>query len=289
MDQALAYLAHAQNKDGGWGYRQGGASFTEPTALGLAAVAGSVPAAATAATDWLLGGQHDDGGWGALRADPDSGWHTTVAVWGLSLARNAKDSGEAEIAISRGAGWLLANRSRALPLPNPATKLQSGLAGWSWTPETFGWVIPTGLGLMALNATGAIAADEAVAQATSMLDDRRCSKGGWNWGNPVLFGAELPPYATETAIAILGLLAGGREPSNGSVKAGLDWLAANLDPQTGVTATAWAVLALRAGGRDASAPASSLRDLQAADGSWRSSPHATALAYLALNGSVLLP
>jgi hypothetical protein len=287
MDEALAYLAHTQNKDGGWGYQQGGASFTEPTALGLVATAGSAASAASAAVAWLLAGQHDDGGWGALRADPDSGWHTAVAVFGLALARNAKDSGDIEIAISRGVDWLLANRSRTLPLPNPATKLHGGLAGWAWTPGTFGWVIPTGLGLLALNAASPVAGDEPIAQALTLLDDRRCSSGGWNWGNPVLFGSQLPPYATETAVAVLGLLAGGRDASNDSVKGGLDWLAANLDAKTGVTATAWSILALRAGGRDASGPMSSLRDLQAADGNWRSSPYATALGYLALNGSLV--
>lgn len=283
MDQALQFLTAAQNPDGGWGYQAGGASFTEPTALGLMAAAdGGAAAAAQAATGWLLAGQHRDGGWGALRADSESGWHSAVAAWGLSEARKAGVvAGDLDSALARATGWLLANRSRSLPLPNPATKLQGSLAGWSWTPGTFGWVIPTGLALLALADAGG-EADQARAQASGLLDDRRCTAGGWNWGNPVLFGAELPPYATETALAILGLLAAGREANSLEVRQGLDWLAANLDPDTGVSATAWALLALRAGGRQLPAAAGRLRDLQAADGGWRSSPHATALSYLAL-------
>src|ERR671937_6299 len=224
----------------------------------------------------------------ATAQNPDSGWHTTVAIWGLALARTVKASGEVAIAVSRGADWLLANRSRSLPLPNPATKLIGRLAGWSWTPGTFGWVIPTGLGLMALGAASPGGVPDSATDAVSLLVDRRCSKGGWNWGNPVLFGTELPPYATETAIAVLGLLAAGREASDDSVKSGLDWLASNLDPNTGVTATAWAILALRAGGRDASSAIARLRGMQASDGGWRASPHATALAYLALRSGPVL-
>jgi hypothetical protein len=285
MDQAHRFLAASQNHDGGWGYQVGGASFTEPTAVGLIAVAGADAASAAAAIAWLLASQHADGGWGALRADPESGWHTSAAVWGLAQARKAKPAGDVESAITRGIDWLLANRSRSLPLPNPATKLLGNLAGWPWTPGTFGWVIPTGLALVALREAGAAGeADQARVQAAGLLDDRRCSGGGWNWGNPILFGSQLPPYATETALAVLGLLAAGREPASTEVKEGLDWLVANLDAQTGITATAWGLLALRAGGRPAAAAADRLRTLQAADGGWRSSPYATALAYLALNG-----
>jgi hypothetical protein len=286
MDPAIRFLASAQNHDGGWGYQVGGASFTEPTALGLIAMARdeSGPAAGSAVA-WLLTSQHKDGGWGALPADTESGWHTSAAVWGLTAARKAKVSGDVEGAVRRGTAWLLTNRSRSLPLPNPATNLQGNLSGWSWTPGTFGWVIPTGLALVALEQAGAGGeADQARAHAVHLLDDRRCAAGGWNWGNPILFGTELPPYATETALAVLGLLAAGGDATSVEVKGGLDWLAANLDADTGVAATAWALLALQAGGRQATGALDRLRSLQAADGGWRTSPYATALAYLALNG-----
>ena len=285
MDQALQFLTRTQNSDGGLGYQAGGAGFTEPTGLALIALSGTeTAAAARGAAGWLLATQHGDGGWGALHSDAESGWHTSVAVWGLTAAVAAGVPGELQAAVSRGTGWLLANRSRSLPLPNPATKLQGDLAGWPWTPGTFGWVIPTGLALIALQqARAGGEAEQAVRQAIGLLDDRRCTGGGWNWGNPVLFGAELPPYATETALAVLGLLAAGRTPETTEVREGLDWLAGNLDSDTGVTATAWALLALKAGDRPSAAVAERLRRLQSPDGGWRASPHATALAHLALS------
>ena len=131
MDQALQFLTRTQNSDGGLGYQAGGAGFTEPTGLALIALSGTeTAAAARGAAGWLLATQHGDGGWGALHSDAESGWHTSVAVWGLTAAVAAGVPGELQAAVSRATGWLLANRSRSLPLPNPATKLQGDLAAW---------------------------------------------------------------------------------------------------------------------------------------------------------------
>jgi hypothetical protein len=284
MNPAQQFLARTLNADGGWGYQAGGQSFTEPTALCAMALATARSDSPTPnGTGWLLESQRSDGGWGALRTDSESGWHTSVAVWALGVVGRARGGADVERAGARGTDWLLAHRSRSLPLPNPATRLQGRLTGWGWTADTFGWVIPTGLALLALNA-GAASADTkvAVAEAVSLLNDRRCSAGGWNWGNPFLFGSALPPYATETGVATLGLLASGLDAGSPDVSGALDWLAANVDAATGVAATAWAVLALGCGGRDTSSLKARLRSAQTADGGWRASPHATALAMLAL-------
>jgi squalene cyclase len=286
MDQAQQFLARAQNPDGGWGYQLPGDSFTEPTSLGLIAVLGAgSDAIADAATAWLLRTQRRDGGWGAFGKDDQSGWQTAFAVWALSGARAVTGRGDLDVAINRGGGWLISNRSRSLGLPNPATRLQGRLTGWSWTPGTFGWVIPTALALVALRAADDERATTTVTtEAISLLKDRGCQDGGWNWGNPVLFGTFLPSYATETSIAVLGLLAAGEAPSAAEAGAGLDWLAKNLDADNGVAATAWALIALGLAGRaaDGAAAEARLRAAQTADGGWRSSPHATALAVIAL-------
>jgi hypothetical protein len=233
----------------------------------------------------LLQTQRRDGGWGAFSKDDQSGWQTAFAVWGLSGARVLRPGAEVDSAVQRGSAWLLANRSRSLGLPNPATRLQGKLTGWSWTPGTFGWVVPTALALVALRAADDPRADGTVtSEAISLLRDRACQDGGWNWGNPILFGSDLPSNATETSIALLGLLAAGETPASPESAAGLDWLARNLDADTGVVATAWALSALQLAGRrsDGAAAAARLQAAQSADGGWRASPHATALAAMAL-------
>lgn len=53
----------------------------------------------------------------------------------------------------------------------------------------------------------------------SMLLDRRCIEGGWNAGNPVVYGSPLPAHIEPTAIALLGLQ--GRPPAE-TVRS-VDW------------------------------------------------------------------
>jgi hypothetical protein len=39
----------------------------------------------------------------------------------------------------------------------------------------------------------------------ALLQDRESVGGGWNYGNRVVLGEELPPFAQTTAIALIGL------------------------------------------------------------------------------------
>jgi hypothetical protein len=44
-----------------------------------------------------------------------------------------------------------------------------------------------------------------VPEAVALLRDRESVGGGWNYGNRVVLGEELPPFAQTTAIALIGL------------------------------------------------------------------------------------
>ena len=110
MPNASDFLLHAQNADGGWGYRLNGMSYVEPTAAVLLALID--PTARARGRDFLLSLQHADGGWGIAALDSESGWMTAWAI--IALA----DFPEARAVVARGAQWLLAtegqriNRSR---------------------------------------------------------------------------------------------------------------------------------------------------------------------------------
>ena len=179
-------VREAQNADGGFGPRIGLPSEPEPTAL------------ATIALDdergrtWLGEHQSDDG---SLTLDAG------VVV---------NDSATAYAAIALGAGDA---RERALD------HLEAGLApdarstsdvpfdaskhGWAWTESTFGWVDPTARAVLALRLLrpGAPAIDDGV----GMLRDRETVGGGWNYGNRVVLGEDLPPFAQTTAAALVAL------------------------------------------------------------------------------------
>jgi hypothetical protein len=78
------------------------------------------------------------------------------------------------------------------------------LRGWAWTEGTFGWVEPTARALLALRLQRPDELD-AIGQALATLRDREVSTGGWNHGNPVAFGVDLPAYGQTTALALVAM------------------------------------------------------------------------------------
>ena len=101
IQSGLSYLVYLQNKDGGWGYKPGGQSFTEATAWAILALAGPEATAPTVEANerakrrsaleqgvsWLRINQHSDGGWGVNPADSQSCWMTAYGVWTLAVLR----------------------------------------------------------------------------------------------------------------------------------------------------------------------------------------------------------
>ena len=53
-------------------------------------------------------------------------------------------------------------------------------------------------------------AGKSIADGVRLLKDRECVGGGWNYGNRVVYGVDLPPYVQTTAAALLALQ--GSEP-----------------------------------------------------------------------------
>jgi hypothetical protein len=74
---------------------------------------------------------------------------------------------------------------------------------------TFSWVEPTSYFLIALKRIRrqlvGTNVDERIRQGESMIYDRMCDGGGWNYGNSVVYGEKLWPYADITAIALIAL------------------------------------------------------------------------------------
>jgi hypothetical protein len=85
----------------------------------------------------------------------------------------------------------------------------SSLAGWGWVEDTACWVEPTAWCVLVLKKRrerGRIqGADERIAIGESLLYDRVCRNGGWNFGNPHVYGKDLWPYVPTTACALMAL------------------------------------------------------------------------------------
>jgi len=81
--------------------------------------------------------------------------------------------------------------------------------GWGWTPRTASWVEPTAFALMALRdaASQQLPADAKQRRdpAVALLYDRMCPGGGWNCGNPRVYGVDGDALVLATCWALLAL------------------------------------------------------------------------------------
>ena len=90
---------------------------------------------------------------------------------------------------------------------HPAIRQNPNLQGWSWTDGTFSWVEPTAWCMLAVKklARSTPEAGARVAEAEKVLEDRACSGGGWNYGNPEVYGKSLLAHVPPTAAGVLAL------------------------------------------------------------------------------------
>lgn len=188
----VAARLSAARSGGGFGPRPGLAAEPEPT--GLAAIAlGDEDARA-----WLADHQGTDGGFALVAGD-------VVNDAATALGALALPPGEAR---ERALDHVVTHQAQRLAA-NPDSPHDPTLRGWGWTPDTFGWVEPTAHAVLALQVLRPSAGGP-VADGLAVLADRESVGGGWNYGNRVILGVDLPPYAQTTAVALIALQ--GAEP-----------------------------------------------------------------------------
>ncbi len=236
----------------GWGYRPDRSPSTEPTALaglGLATwerSTGGNPEATTvvrSAASWLAGLQRPDGSVPSATVPTAPGWTTAHAV----LLWNSID----DLAANRrhACGWLLRTEGVREPLP-PAERRVIGhdptLAGWPWVAGTHPWIEPTAMALVALCAEG-YREHHRVAEGVRLIRDRAMPGGGWNYGNPEVFGRTLRPQPGPTGAALLALAAAGASDDR-VVPPACDYLLRTLPSTRSALSVGWGVLGLAASG-----------------------------------------
>jgi hypothetical protein len=204
---------------------------TEPTAWALMASRSSWPASGVReGFEALLSMRQPDGLWSAFA---DS---TGRSLWATALALRALMSRPAQapaVAASLDAlaqsypleaSWLVRLKFR---YADRHVRFDPTKYGWSWVPETVSWVVPTSMALITLargrnrGLIGGNVLDARLQLGAKMLLDRACPGGGWNAGNPVVFGVPLRPHVDATAIALAALR---MRYQHLTVSASLDWL-----------------------------------------------------------------
>ena len=243
-------LLALRQRDGGWGYHPRTPSTVEASslaALALLATSAVEPCQEIEATDaarWVAERcRRPDGSTGiAARSAADSpGWTTPFAL----LLWNALSGFEVERASA--VAWLLAIRGKpGQPAPHNPMGHDVTLIGWPWVADTHSWVEPTATALLALAPSVGLDHPR-LREGVRVLLDRAIPTGGWNLGNPAVFGKTLRPLPGPTGLALLALRRVARHQSPSSV---IDPALAYL--RTIVTQTAapislgWASLGLRA-------------------------------------------
>jgi len=218
MQSMFQELVDRQNPDGGWGYRRGGGSWTEPTCYALLALASDDPALSDAARrgiKWLAARQRAGGGLAPRESVEESTWVTALvlllpAAWAGELDRNGVDR-------ARAVAWVLDQTGREssfvqklrLRLLGATVDPSQAFDGWPWYPGAAAWVTPTALTILALEKLArqedSAGIRERIAQGRSFLLARRCRDGGWNHGSTRALGYDSDSYPETTGMAVLAL------------------------------------------------------------------------------------
>jgi hypothetical protein len=134
--------------------------------------------------------------------------------------------------------------------------------GWGWTPRTSSWVEPTSFALIALSLSPSGLLPNGTRRrrqlAEAMLRDRMCPGGGWNCGNPMIYGVPGDPLVIPTVWALLALR---DEPERTENVVSLDWLEKNVESIEGPGSLALARICIEAYGHKWPTSAPQLRDV----------------------------
>jgi len=278
-------LRGAQNNDGGWGFHPGGSSRVESTCWALKALMSLESTRTndghtiTRALSFLTAAQLPDGSWPSVSEEKTGCWVTALACWVLEGAREKKYSQVIASGLDwicddwpRDSGWWQ-RTLRRLSSAKQHPKYNDAARGWGWTPGTSSWVEPTAFALLALeNRPGSQLPPSAQKRrrlGETLLYDRMCPGGGWNCGNPEVYGVAGEPLVIPTAWALLALR---RYPERRENIESLAWMEKNFSSIQAPGSYALARLCLAAYGRNGIADTASANDFHARNQSLASIP-----------------
>jgi hypothetical protein len=223
-DEFLSFLKTLQNGDGGWGFHAGEPSRVEPSCWALRALFGHTEAQDTESfrkgAGYLQSAQLPDGSWPACAEIRSGSWITSLTCSVLA------EDGQSAKNVAAGLKWLCEDFPRDsspwmrfVQSLRPKSHIHSqndSYRGWGWTPKTASWVEPTAFALMALRDAPAEQLPRNAAErrdlAVALLYDRMCPGGGWNCGNPRVYGVDGDALVLPTCWALLALREAPEKP-----------------------------------------------------------------------------
>src|SRR5215471_16710221 len=276
LAELLSNLQASQNSEGGWAFHPGGASRVEPTCWALLALANSSESSEAniaGGLAFLQLQQLADGSWPAASGISSGGWVTSLAA--LTLAQFSAKEKSVQAALQ----WLCDDYPRdssrwqkflkSLSAAKQHVSHNDEFRGWGWTPRTSSWVEPTSFALLAFSSVRSPQATSLVKQiserrtlAVGLLYDRMCAGGGWNCGNPRVYGVAGESLVLPTCWALLALREAPDHPNRAT---SLDWLKRSFGKIASAGSLAIAQVTLERYGVALSASSCRLNNFSAAD------------------------
>lgn len=227
--------------NGGFAARIGGGYRVDATAWAVLALvaAGAQPDLLKHARARLAADQLRDGRVSVSPDHPDAFWPTSLVILAWHGSPVYRELG------SRAIDFLIKTTGRHwTKLPSAPVEHNTAIKGYPWIANTHSWVEPTALSLIALHAAG-YGEHERTREATRMLMDRQLPRGGWNYGNTIVFGQELRPMPETTGVALNALA--GRVPRK-NVERSLGYLKSQVENLRTPFSLGWGLLGLGAWG-----------------------------------------
>jgi hypothetical protein len=185
----------------------------------------------------LASEQQDDGRVSLTQDQPQTSWPTALALMAWHGDESFSENRNRAMGFLIKTGGIIFKRE-----PDAPYALDSSIRGWSWIENTFSWVEPTVLSILAFNLSGQ-GTHERVSDGVRMLLDRQLPGGGWNFGSTIIYGQASYPQIESTGMT-LAALAG--KMSKKDVERSLDYLKLQVASCHTPLSLGWALFGLGA-------------------------------------------
>ena len=241
LNSTLRIIADRSVPGGGFSEKPNTPFRADATAWAILALGacGAQPGLMTSARARLADEQMSDGRVCLAKEYPHAYWPTSIAI--MAWNSNQAYAGN----VSKAFNFLINNKGLTLrKSSNQPYAHDPSIPGWAWIDNTFSWIEPTTLSILALLKAG-YGRHARVSEGIRLLMDRQLPRGGWNYGNTVVYGQELYAQPESTGMALTALAG---QVDKKEIQRSLDYLKTQVVASRTPLSLGWSIFGLSAWG-----------------------------------------